>query len=383
MNWIVTIVTLLLIVLIGTMFYAMPLLTPPAVPLGVNIPSAHVSDPAVSRAVKRYRIGVIAVTAVAVLVGIIGAVLPVLVATLLPFALELVGILVVYLSSRSSIQQAKRNGDWYHDVPVRRTASITADGRPRTAPAFGWYIAGLVVLAAVVVIGASLYSSLPNPVPVHWNAEGEVDRYAEKNVWSVFGPILIGIGTVALLFLLGVFMPRWPIRAAASDSAETSTRIAAAQLRLAQDLLGQIALLIALEFSCLAIVGWLAPHSPALMIVTILLIPLLLLGVVVLFMVRYRRAIVAARTGAAGVRDGAGTAIAPAVEAPDDDRFWRAGWLYLNRADPALMVPKRFGVGWTVNLGHPAGMALGILTSLLIAGAIALAIATGMQSGAP
>jgi uncharacterized membrane protein len=42
----------------------------------------------------------------------------------------------------------------------------------------------------------------------------------------------------------------------------------------------------------------------------------------------------------------------------DDDRFWKAGFLYVTRNDPALMVAKRFGVGWTVNLGNPAGWLL-------------------------
>jgi uncharacterized membrane protein len=39
----------------------------------------------------------------------------------------------------------------------------------------------------------------------------------------------------------------------------------------------------------------------------------------------------------------------------DDDRYWSAGLLYNNPDDPAVFVPKRFGLGWTVNFGHPRG----------------------------
>jgi uncharacterized membrane protein len=60
-------------------------------------------------------------------------------------------------------------------------------------------------------------------------------------------------------------------------------------------------------------------------------------------------------------------------DAPDDDRFWKAGFFYVNRRDPALMVPKRFGVGWTINLGHPAGIVIGVVLLLVIAGGITLA----------
>lgn len=37
----------------------------------------------------------------------------------------------------------------------------------------------------------------------------------------------------------------------------------------------------------------------------------------------------------------------------DDDRYWYGGFFYNNPDDPALLVPKRFGLGWTLNFGHP------------------------------
>jgi len=48
----------------------------------------------------------------------------------------------------------------------------------------------------------------------------------------------------------------------------------------------------------------------------------------------------------------------------DDDRFWKAGLLYGNRDDPAVMVGSRFGAGWTLNVGNPAAW-------LIIAGIVA------------
>lgn len=36
----------------------------------------------------------------------------------------------------------------------------------------------------------------------------------------------------------------------------------------------------------------------------------------------------------------------------DDDRYWTGGAVYINRDDPAIFVERRFGVGWTINLGH-------------------------------
>lgn len=44
-------------------------------------------------------------------------------------------------------------------------------------------------------------------------------------------------------------------------------------------------------------------------------------------------------------------------ESPDDDRYWKFGLLYVNRDDPAILVPYRAGIGMTINMGHPVGMA--------------------------
>jgi len=42
-----------------------------------------------------------------------------------------------------------------------------------------------------------------------------------------------------------------------------------------------------------------------------------------------------------------------------DDGHWLWGLLYFNRADPAFLVEKRFGIGYSFNLAHPLAWALG------------------------
>jgi uncharacterized membrane protein len=52
------------------------------------------------------------------------------------------------------------------------------------------------------------------------------------------------------------------------------------------------------------------------------------------------------------------------------DECWKLGLVYFNPADPAVMVEKRFGVGYTVNFGNRALwwiVAAGVLLILLIA----------------
>jgi uncharacterized membrane protein len=61
---------------------------------------------------------------------------------------------------------------------------------------------------------------------------------------------------------------------------------------------------------------------------------------------------------------------------PQSPSPWRAGVFYVNADDPALWVPKRTGLGWTLNFAHPLawvvmaailGVAIGIpLVALLL-----------------
>ena len=65
----------------------------------------------------------------------------------------------------------------------------------------------------------------------------------------------------------------------------------------------------------------------------------------------------------------------------DDDRYWSGGIFYNNPDDPALFVPKRYGLGWTLNFGHPQSklFLIGILLLLLLP--IVIAILGGLFPG--
>ncbi len=64
----------------------------------------------------------------------------------------------------------------------------------------------LLILAAFGV-GAWLYPTLPEQIPTHWNARGEVDGWTPKP-WGVFVMPLIAIGTLVLMKLIPVISPK-------------------------------------------------------------------------------------------------------------------------------------------------------------------------------
>lgn len=69
----------------------------------------------------------------------------------------------------------------------------------------------------------------------------------------------------------------------------------------------------------------------------------------------------------------------------DDDRYWYAGIFYNNPDDPAVFVPRRFGLGWTVNFGNPMGRMffIGLLLIILLLGVILPLLFAVLFPGAP
>lgn len=53
-----------------------------------------------------------------------------------------------------------------------------------------------VLVAMAVLLSAVLYSRLPESLPVHWNAAGEIDRYESKQLGALLMPLIMIITAV-------------------------------------------------------------------------------------------------------------------------------------------------------------------------------------------
>lgn len=77
-------------------------------------------------------------------------------------------------------------------------------------------------------------------------------------------------------------------------------------------------------------------------------------------------------TRAAPANETAASASGAPVGDRTPDRYWRLGVFYFNRDDPAVIVEKRFGIGYTFNFARPASwifvllIALGALVPILL-----------------
>jgi uncharacterized membrane protein len=350
---------LVLVVLLTAFLVAMPEIMPRGVPLGVAVPREHLGDDAVRGAVRRFRVAVLITGAISLVASIALALTAPIAGVIAPQLLCLVLGTGAYLVTRRGIVDAKRREGWYDDVPVRLTAEVTAPAHHR--PPVLWPILGLVLLGVAAGIGIAAYPHLPDPYPVHFTAGGVVDRTAPRSVLAVFGPLLIGAAVAVVLAIVAVIVSRSALRVATGDADPLPA--AARRRGVLAALLAELSAAIGGGFAVLSAVLWLLPGSRPAVIVAIALLIVAIFG-----------SVIAATVRLAGISRAAASGPARRPESPDDDRHWKGGILYVDRQDPALWVPKRFGVGWTLNLGHPAGIAIGIVLLLVIAGAVVTAV---------
>lgn len=348
-----------LVVLVGALHWLMPSLTPPTVPFGVRIPAGRGDEQVIVDQRRRFRIVTAALT---------GATLVVVVATAGHPVVLVVAVMVqaaagtaLYLRARAAISAAKAREDWFAGL---RQVTV-ADTGLRTAPepfAWPWLIAPVLVLVATVVAGIVAYPSMPGRLATHFGADGTPDRFATRSVGSAFGPVAVQAFATLLMCGLAYLVLRLRARLDAEDP-DASARHRRFVSVTSRALLF-LAACVNATFLIAALQTWdlYRPHGAAALVA----VAPALLGILV---------VVAAtvRTGQEGSRLAiAGTRTAPAAPAGvvnrDDDRLYRWGLFYFNPDDPAVFAPKRFGVGWTVNLASRATWALVLGGVVVLAG---------------
>ncbi|HWN60565.1 MAG TPA: DUF5808 domain-containing protein, partial [Streptosporangiaceae bacterium] len=229
-----------------------------------------------------------------------------------------------------------------------------------------WLIPALTVIAATILIGALRYPHLPARVTIG-------GHLVPKSVISVFAIVAAQLYVTAMWtgIMLIVYRSRPDIEAAdAAGSTRRYRRFLAACTRAVLTLLALVDLTLLLA----ALRTWQVYRSSG--IGSALPVLPFAVGLLVLAAVSFRVGQGGSRLpGGHGGHGGDGPA---AGTDRDDDRFWKAGLIYVNRDDPALLVGSRFGVGWTFNLANPTAWLVIAAIVAVPAGLIAISAAVGL-----
>ena len=213
----------------------------------------------------------------------------------------------------------------------RQNQGMDPQSRP---PLFSlWDLLALVGFAGLWVLYLQVLPTLPDPVPTHFDALGRANGWTPKAAL----PILL-FGLPALI---------WGITTATAIAASrTQADPARAQAAAMYPMRGLLGLGLALVFGSSLLIPSQGPR--------------VLLGALVAFFVLLGLGIVL-------------TARAFGALPGSAREGYRWGLVYANPDDPRIFVPKRIGVGWTLNFGRPVSWLILILMLLPIAGGLAIA----------
>jgi uncharacterized membrane protein len=204
----------------------------------------------------------------------------------------------------------------------------------------------LLTLSAFAVL-AHFYTRLPEMLPTHWNAAGEADDWSRKTLSTVFFLPALGVYLQAVFFVLKRDLVQAKMTLPATNTEEYlrgKEKFLTANMRL-------IDLVRALIAALFLAIAWLTVCTA---------LP---------EFKRYEAFVQAAVLGSVGVmlvgtcyfiwrmvviNNGLDELTGEEyVQRADEEEHWRHGGLtYYNPEDPALVVEKLTGVGYTLNLAH-------------------------------
>ncbi|MFD2473087.1 DUF1648 domain-containing protein [Amycolatopsis silviterrae] len=341
-------VDLALLALLAAAFWSAPALSRPTIPFGVRVPAARVAEPAILRAHRLYARGVlVAGTLTVVLVAFASAGLRWESAAV--FAAPVLAAACCGLGYRAhrTVAAAKRSGDWYSGT----RQAVATDTSLRTDPVRPqWiYLAPAAVLSGITAaVGAWRYGDLPATLPMPNGVLIDAAQRGETTFGQAFATVIAQLLITVLVGLLGLALPRARPELDAAQPAASAARYRVYLAGVLRLLFGTAGCVTASLLVASLQVWEIVPATTGVTVVSYL--PL---AAAVLAWVAF-----AFRVGDAGHRLPSEDEDSSRVQR-DDDRYWHlAGQVYVNRGDPALLVHRRAGVAWTLNLGHPISWAI-------------------------
>lgn len=341
-------------------FAIIPYLSPPDVQFGVRLPKDFTGRREIKRVRMEYSI-LTALLQLSVLIAYfwLSPHLPSLLEVFVPLAIVPLGFLT-YFRTRKKTLEIRGPVDTTQAGGGKVVAYIPRISY-RWAPM--WFIIPWVELAVFTAIGIWYYPHVPQIMAVHYGANGQANGFAIKSYTSAF------------TLLLFVYLPSIVILEAAAysimrvlpDRNSATPRKSGMQMRGFNGAMYRLFITVAAIIGLSAFISSMREWGmiPGLPILVSVIPSFSIVPVVLLFTMK---------TGQSGWKLYPGATERPTgnKEAQDDSQ-WAGGLLYHNKEDRSLIVPKRYGIGYTLNFARKSTWI--IIGILAVAPILVLALA--------
>lgn len=250
----------------------------------------------------------------------------------------------IYLHYHKKMKILKTEKGWM----AGKVQTIVADTTPvsgKECASPRWFFLYPVIIILTTLAGLLLFDNMPDRVPMKFDLQGNVSRWADKSTELLFFAPLTQLFVSIAFILVYISIRNAKRQIDASNPEESKKRIII--FRKAWSLytvFGGLLMLLMFGFLQLFFVGIIS-NSSTIMAITIVPAILLITSAIVLSL----------KVGQGGSRVNIkrDSDVHGVVVNRDDDRYWKYGVIYVNRDDPALFLEKRAGIGWTLNFGRP------------------------------
>lgn len=261
----------------------------------------------------------------------------IVVATTVPLVVSF----ALMLHYRKRVEAIKREEGWKAERD-EAVALIGFEEAP-VPPSLAWNVVYVPIALVTLAIGLALYPSTPDLVPTHFDFAGNV------NQWTPKGPALIAFPLLFEVFMAACFIfSHWMTIRSKKDIDPARPAISAYAY-------GAFA-----RAECILLLVGGSVLTAVLGIVMILMMTEILSMLVTIALIMVATLILVGATIAIPIVYGqSGSRLVKRLEEngdiiADNDEHWKAGIFYWNKDDASLILPKRFGVGWTMNWARPA-----------------------------
>ncbi|MGL5748964.1 MAG: DUF5808 domain-containing protein [Paraclostridium sp.] len=199
------------------------------------------------------------------------------------------------------------------------------------------------------------YKNMPDVIITHWGAGGKPDGYSEKNIIDAFFTNVIDILMVVMFAIIGVGTVSTPVYIDAQNI-EVNRKKAIKYLNGIGYSFFLLTLTVQSMTSLIPVFMVNQSDVPMSLMLFGCIAPIFISVVMIYYYIML---------GSLKPKDKSLYTI------ESNDENWIYGFIYYNKEDPSLMVEKRLGAGWGMNMAHPLGKVLGII----IAGTLILPLA--------
>lgn len=328
-------------------FMAMPWIVRRNVFFGVSVPPSAFNDPDLRELRRKYLLwgiilGIITTAIFVALSMVQSESAAVISLTWITFGL-IIATFILYVIMWKKAKALKIAKNWEQES----TQTVVADTsfyRGKIAISPLWLLMYPVIIGITILVGFYLYDKMPAQVPMQYDFDGTVTRYAEKSYKLLF----FLPATQAFLAIVMGFV-YWIVRRTRpeldpKDTGKSVKQNTVFRYRWSMFIVFTGALLM-LSFLTIQL-----SYSGVVPIWTAKWIPMGCTLLIVIAVI-----ILSITTGQSGSR----VKIVKSTNGGhkefnrNDDKYWKLGSFYYNPDDPAIFVEKRFGVGFTNNWARP------------------------------